>query len=132
MRDFIPWVRPKSNQPPDSEEEEEEEMTGLLDRYVARKRKRQEDAALRVDTTPDQAAESRQPATGCSSEEQAIIIPGLPEMGSNDHLDIGERCPEGVGGGRSDTIRALNDPSSCLNWKPARQVRVHPYQAEEA
>ena len=39
VRDFIPWVRPESNQPPDSEEEEKEEMTGLLDRYAARKRK---------------------------------------------------------------------------------------------
>ena len=40
VRDFIPWVRPESSQPPDLEEEKEEEMTGLLDRYAARKRKR--------------------------------------------------------------------------------------------
>ena len=40
MRDFIPWVCPESSQPSDSEEEEEEKMTGLLDRYAARKRKR--------------------------------------------------------------------------------------------
>ena len=40
VRYFIPWVSPESSQPPDSEEEEEEEMTGLLDRYPARKRKR--------------------------------------------------------------------------------------------
>ena len=40
VRDFIPWVRPKSSQPPDLEEEKEEEMTVLLDRYAARKRKR--------------------------------------------------------------------------------------------
>ena len=52
MRDFIPWVHPKSSQPPDSEEEEEKEMTGLLDRYVARKRKRQEDSAMRAHAAP--------------------------------------------------------------------------------
>ena len=41
MEDFIPWVRSKPNWPTASEEEEEEEeMTGLVDRYTARKRKR--------------------------------------------------------------------------------------------
>ena len=40
VRDFVPWVRLESSQPPNSEEGEEEEMTGLLDRYAARKRKR--------------------------------------------------------------------------------------------
>ena len=88
MRDFIPWVRPESNQPPDSEEEEEGEMTGLLDCYAAKKRKRQEDVAREADVAPDQAAGSSQPATGGSSEEQAIIISGSPETGSNDRLDI--------------------------------------------
>ena len=40
VKDFIPWVRPESNRPADlEEEEEEEEMTGLFDRYAARKRK---------------------------------------------------------------------------------------------
>ena len=41
MKDFIPWVHPESSRPTDleEEEEEEEEMTGLLDRYAARKRK---------------------------------------------------------------------------------------------
>ena len=51
VRDFIPWVRPESSQPLDLEEEkEEEEMTGLLDSYAARKRKRQEDATREADT----------------------------------------------------------------------------------
>ena len=49
MRDFIPWVRLESSQPPDLKEEEEEEMTGLLDRYAARKWKRPEDAAREED-----------------------------------------------------------------------------------
>ena len=53
MRDFIPWVRPESSQPSDSKEEEEKEMTGLLDRYAARKRKRQEDATRGADTAPN-------------------------------------------------------------------------------
>ena len=39
VRDFIPWVRPESNQPPNLEEEEEEEITGLLDRCDAPKPK---------------------------------------------------------------------------------------------
>ena len=51
-------------------------MTGLLDRYAARKRKqkRQEDTTREVDTAPDQAVESRRPVAGGSSEEQAIIF----------------------------------------------------------
>ena len=41
MKDFIPWVCPKSSRPADLEEvEDEEEMTRLLDCYVVRKRKR--------------------------------------------------------------------------------------------
>ena len=50
MKDFVPWVHPESNQPPYlEEEEEEEEMTRLLDRYAARKRKRQEDFERELD-----------------------------------------------------------------------------------
>ena len=50
MRDFVPWVCPEPSRPSASEEEEEEEeMTGLLDRYAARKRKRQEDAEREAD-----------------------------------------------------------------------------------
>ena len=41
MKDFVPWVCLEPIRPSDlEEEEEEEEMTGLLDRYVARKQKR--------------------------------------------------------------------------------------------
>ena len=42
VEDFILWVRPDPSRP--SVPEQEEEMTGSLDRYAARKRKRQEDA----------------------------------------------------------------------------------------
>ena len=41
VEDFIPWVRSEPGWSSASEEgEDEEEMTGLLDRYAARKRKR--------------------------------------------------------------------------------------------
>ena len=44
VEDFIPWVRSEPSRPSLSEEEEEEEeMTGLLDRYAVRKRKRLEE-----------------------------------------------------------------------------------------
>ena len=88
VRDFIPWVCPESRQPPDLEKEEEEEMTGLLDRYAAKKRKRQEDVAREADAALDQVAGSSRPTAGGSLEERVIIILGSPEMGSNDRLDI--------------------------------------------
>ena len=50
VKDFVPWVRPKPSRPSASkEEEDEEEITGLLDRYAARKRKMQEDAEREAD-----------------------------------------------------------------------------------
>ena len=45
VEEFIPWVRSEPSRPSLSEEEEEEEeMTGLLDRFAARKQKRREEA----------------------------------------------------------------------------------------
>ena len=90
MRDFVPWVLPESSQPSDSEEGEEEDMTGLLDRYATRKRKRQNNVVRGSDTAPNQADGSSQLATGGSSEVQSIIIPSSPETRSNDRLDIGD------------------------------------------
>ena len=51
MKYFIPWVRPESSRLAvlEEEEEKEEEMTGLLDRYAARKRKRKESAEKEAD-----------------------------------------------------------------------------------
>ena len=67
--------------PSASEEgEEEEEMTGLLDRYAARKRKRQEDAEREA----DRAEGSNRLPTDVGSKMQAIVVLGSPEMGSND------------------------------------------------
>ena len=52
MKDFFPWVRLESSRPSNLKEgEEEEEMTGLLDNYAARKRKRYESS----EREPDQA-----------------------------------------------------------------------------
>ena len=87
MKDFIPWVRPESSRPTVLEDkEEEEEMTGSLDRYVARKRKRQESA----ESEADQAEGSNRPSTDGGSEMQAIIISGSPEMGPSDQP--GDSC----------------------------------------
>ena len=57
-------------------------MTGLLDRYATRKRKRQEDAKREADRDEG----SDRPPTNGGSEMQAIVIPRSPEMGSNDQL----------------------------------------------
>ena len=85
MKDFIPWVRPESSLPAVLEEEEdEEEMTGLLDRYTARKQKRQESAEREA----DQAEGSNRPSTDGGSKMQAIIILSSPEMGSSDQSGL--------------------------------------------
>ena len=79
--DFIPWV---SGEPEDfqdlEEEEREERMTGLLDLYAARKRKRQ--LSSNSEFYPAQAARSSQPAAKGGSEMQAIVILGSPEPGT--------------------------------------------------
>ena len=56
-------------------------MTGMLDRYVIRKRKRQLSSESESDIAPAQAAGPSQPAVEGGSEVQAIIIPGSPESG---------------------------------------------------
>ena len=81
VEDFITWVRSEPSRPSTLEEEEnEEEMTGLLDRYAARKRKRQED----VEREADRAEGLDRPPTVGGLEMQAILIPGSLEVGSND------------------------------------------------
>ena len=59
------------------EEEREERITGLLDRYSARKRKRQLSSSS--ESNPAQTAGPSQPAAEGGSEMQAIVIPGSPE-----------------------------------------------------
>ena len=82
-------------------------MTGLLDRYAARKRKWQESA----EKNADQAEGSNRPSMDGGSEIQAIIIPGSPEMGSSD-----QPGPGGV---------ALGEPREVTLIPPALQV-IHP------
>ena len=52
-------------------------MAGLLDRYVAWKRKRQLTFDGKSDTTPAQAAGPSQPTTRGGSEVQVITFRGL-------------------------------------------------------
>ena len=106
MSDFIPWVPPGSSQPSDLEEGEEEEMTRLVDRYAARKRKRQENVERRSNAATDQADRSIWPITGGSLEVQTIIIPSSPKTGSNNHLDIGDNALRELGDA-APTLSAL-------------------------
>ena len=88
VEDFIPWVHLEPSRPSASKEEEEEkEMTGLVDRYATRKRKRYEDAEREA----DQVKGSNRLPTDGGSEMQAIVISASPEMSSNDQLG-----PEGI------------------------------------
>ena len=114
MEDFIPWVRSEPSQPSlKEEEEEEEEMTGLLDRYVARKRKRQEEAKLEA----ERAEGSVLPPMDGGSEIQIIVIPASPEMGSKDQP------------GSEDIAR--EEPREEAPIPPALQV-VHPPERPES
>ena len=83
--DFVPWVSVEHGDFQDLEEEERKErMTGLLDHYAARKRKRQLSSGSESNIAPAQAAGPSQPVTERGSEVQAIIIPGSPESGPID------------------------------------------------
>ena len=102
VKDFVPWVHPEPSWPSDLEEEEEEdEMTGLLTLYTVRKRKRQESA----EKEDDHAEGSNRPTTDGGSKMQAIVILGLPEMGSSD-----QPGPKGV---------ALGEPREVTPIPPA-------------
>ena len=90
MKDFIPWVRPESSRLAYlEEEEEEEEMTGLLDRYATRKRKRQESS----EREPNQAEGSNRPIMDGGSEMEEIVILSSPEMGLSDQPDLEDLTP---------------------------------------
>ena len=90
VKDFIPWVRPDSSRLADlEEEEEEEEMTGLLDRYATRKRKRQESS----ERENNQAEGSNRPIMDGGSEMEAIVILSSLEMGLSDQPDLEDLAP---------------------------------------
>ena len=84
-------------------------MTGLLDRYATRKRKRQVSSSGESDPAPvqyaepsqpaadDQSAADDQPAADESSGDRAITIPGSPELGPT-----GGAEPDGVGRSESN------------------------------
>ena len=62
--DFVPWVPVDREEPQDLEKEERRErMTGLLDRYAARKRKRQVVSSSESDPAPVQTVGPSLPAT---------------------------------------------------------------------
>ena len=82
-------------------------MTGLLDRYATRKRKRQEDAEREAEWVE----RSNRLPTGGGSEMQAIVIPGSPETEFND-----QSSPEDITRG---------EPRESTPIPPALQV-VHP------
>ena len=63
-------------------------MTGLLDRYATRKRKRQLSSGSESNIAPAQAAGPSQPAAEGGSEVQAIIIPGSHESGPTDQTEL--------------------------------------------
>ena len=114
VKDFVPWVHLESSQPSDLEEgeEEEEEMTGLLDRYAARKQKRQESS----ERGPDLAEGSCRPSRDGDSEMQTIFILSSPEMGSSDQP------------GSEDV--ALGEPMEATPIPSALQVIHPPNRAE--
>ena len=116
VEDFIPWVCPEPSWPSaleeKEEEEEEEEMTGLLDRYASKKRKRQEDAEREA----DRAEGSNWLPTDGGSEMHAIVIPGSLEKGSNDQPD-----PEDI---------AHGEPRESTLIPPALRVVRPPDQME--
>ena len=91
----MPWVPTDSEEPQDLEEEERRErMTGLLDRYAARKRKRRVISNSESDPTPVHTAEPNlpatdgQPITDGSSRDQAIIILCSPELEPTGGADL--------------------------------------------
>ena len=111
--DFIPWVPDDTDGPQDLEEEERMERTaGLLDRYAARKRKRQVSSSGESDAAPVQSVEPSQPATDDepaadgSLGDRAITISGSPEFGPT-----GGSKSDGVGRSESNegdpALRAL-------------------------
>ena len=102
--DFVPWVPADSEEPRDLEDEERRErMTRLLDRYVARKRKRQMVSSSELDPAPVQTVGLSLPATNGqlvtdgSLGDYAIIIPCTPELEPTGGVE-----PDGAGRSKSN------------------------------
>ena len=118
--DFILWVSGEHEDFQDMEEEEREErMTGLLNRYAARKRKRQLSSSSEFD--PAQTAGPNQPATEGGLEIQAIVIPSSPEPGPTDQIE-----PAGVArieSKEADTITSALQVIPPSDWDEGRPSR---------
>ena len=102
VKDFVPWVSPKSSRPPTREEEEEEdEMADLIHNFDARMRKQGASFKRATDATPEVTSEASQQPTGESSNVQTIVISNSPEMGFHGQsasetalsVDLGEIPP---------------------------------------
>ena len=97
---FIPWVPDDTDGPQDLEEEERvERMKVLLDRYAARKRKRQVSSSGESDATPIQSAKLSQSvvdyqhAANESLGDREITIlgsPGLEPTGGVEPDEVGQ------------------------------------------
>ena len=93
-KDFVPWI---PNRPDDSQDLEEEEQmereAGLLDRYAARKRKRQVSSSGESNAAPVPSADLGQPGTKDQSPvdgslgDREITTPGSPELGPSIGLE---------------------------------------------
>ena len=94
---FVPWVPENSEDPQDLEEEARmERSVGLLNRYAARKRKRQVSSNEESGAPPAQSIEPSPPVSDNlptvdgSSGDRAITISGSPEL-----RQTGESGPDG-------------------------------------
>ena len=122
--DFIPWVSAEHEGPQDLEEEEQDErMTGLLDRYASRKRKRQLSSDSESDIAPAQTTGPSQPVTEGGLEVQAIIILGSPESRSTYQTE-----PTGVA--RIESKKADLVPSALQVIPPSDRAEGHPSRSK--
>ena len=118
--DFVPWVSAEHEDFQDLEEEEREErMTGLLDCYAARKRKRQVSSSSESDIALAQITGPSQPTAEGGSEMQAIVIPGSPEPGPTNQTVL-------AGVARIESKEADPVPSALQVIPPSNQDKGQP------
>ena len=124
----MPWVPADSEGPQDLEEEERHKrITGLLDRYTARKRKWQVISSSESDPAPVQTvgpslqATDDQPAADESSGDQAIIIPCFFELGPTGRTELDEAGRSELNeNGLAPTALQVIPPSDGAEEQPSR------------
>ena len=122
--DFAPWVSAEHEGLQYLEEEEREKrMTGLLDRYAARKRKRQLSSNSESDISPAQTAGPSQPAAEGGSEVQVIIIPSSLESRPTDQT-------ESAGVARIESKEADPVPSALQVTPPSDRAKGQPSRSK--